>query len=188
VTLVGLARQLVDPNTSEGQAASGVSLKVRLIPMTATARGKARPWDEGAPRIIGLLQQVDALEETKGGFGRPWKAATEDPTIERGSILPEDPLEELTYNTTAVTADIMSIETAVTNIHPDWDEAQVAEEVKKILDENAAASGFGAGFGDTVDTTSTDGTGGTVDDTGATDNGSGEPLTQEEFDAQYGAQ
>lgn len=183
LTLVGLARQLVDPNAGDGQAASGTALKVRLIPMTATARGKGRPWDEGLPGIICLQQQVDALDEGRGGFGRPWSAAAEPPSVERGSILPEDPREELDYHVEAVNADLESMETAITALHPDWEEQQIKDEVKKILDENAAAAGFPVTDPSTVDGGG-DNTG--FDTSSDSEVTADETLTPEEFAAQFG--
>lgn len=146
LTRVGLARQLVDPNDSEGQPATGVALRTRLIPMVATARGKARAWDEGLPVILMLAQMVDALDIQRYGFGRPWRAAGEQPSIERGSILPEDPQEELDYHVAATAADLESLETAIQDIHKDWEPGQVKKEVAKILDENARAAGFPSEF------------------------------------------
>lgn len=142
LTRVGLSRQFVDPNATEGLAASGTALRVRLMPTALAARGKARAWDASLPEILMKAQQVDALPENLNGFGRQWSDPNEPPSIERGSILPEDEQEKLDYHIAAVGADLESIQTAIEELHPDWDDDRVKEEVKRILRENAAAAGF----------------------------------------------
>jgi hypothetical protein len=144
LTRVGLARQFVDANANEGTAGeSGTALRTRLIPTTLTARGKARPWDEEAPTVLRLAQQVDALTPAANGFGRPWTAPDEAPAVERGSILPEDEQEKLDWHVAAYGADLESRETALKDLHPDWSDEQIREEIDRIKAENNEAFGGG---------------------------------------------
>ena len=133
LTRVGIARQFVDANSAEGFAPSGTALRVRLIPTTLAATGKAREFDDRVPRIIRLMQRVDALEEGKGGFGRTWKNSDGLPSVKRSSILPEDDTESAQRHQTLMTSELESVEQAILEMHPDWSVEQRLLEVKRII-------------------------------------------------------
>lgn len=116
-------------------ALSGTALRMRLIPTTLAAKGKARPWDAMLPHIMMLLQQVDALPLHSGGFGRTWTHPNDPPSIERGQPLPSDETEETNRHVSAVGGEIESRRTAIAEMHPTWDEDQVQEELNQILRE-----------------------------------------------------
>jgi hypothetical protein len=147
LTRVGLARQLTDPNTNEGTAASGTALRVRLIPTTMAAKGKARPFDDELPRVLMLAQQVDNLPKEKGGFGRSWNKAGEPPIVERSDPLPADETEETNRHAVAVSSEFESRETAIKTLHPDWTDKQVQDELDKIFSELATFQSIGGGGG-----------------------------------------
>jgi hypothetical protein len=116
-------------------ALSGTALRMRLIPTTLAANGKARFWDDQLPKIMMLAQQLDAMSEEEGGFGRPWDSADEPPAIERSQPLPTDETEETNRHVSAVGGEIESRRTAISDLHPDWDDDQVQEELNQIAYE-----------------------------------------------------
>ncbi len=132
LTRLGLSRSFVDANSKDGLAESGTSRRVRLIPTQLAARGKSRRWDAAVPYILMQAQLVDAMPENNFGFGRPWSNPGDAPTVERQSILPEDPQEETARHASAVGAGLESVETAIIELHPKWDETQVRNEVIRI--------------------------------------------------------
>lgn len=118
-----------------GAALSGTALRMRLIPTTLAANGKARPWDANLPQIMVRLQQVDALPIEQGGCGHDWNTPNEPPSIERGQPLPSDETEETNRHVSAVGGEIESRRTAIRDQHPDWTEEQVQEELDQIQRE-----------------------------------------------------
>jgi hypothetical protein len=144
LTRVGLARQMVDANQQgDGAATSGTALRTRLIPMVLVAQGKGRVADRESRRLVGAAQQVDALPLALGGFARPWRAAGELPTVQRGSVLPEDPGEELERQARAVGAELVSRETAIRELNPQWSEERVVEEIARIRVDAPTVGGPG---------------------------------------------
>lgn len=133
VTRSGLARQLVDANSSEGLAQTGTAARVRLLPTIATIEGQAQEWMFTLPHIISLLQQVDALPEGSLGFGRQWKDPTLKPGVKLSSPLPVDEAEEAQRHQTLINAELESIETAIEELRPTWSRERRILEVKRIL-------------------------------------------------------
>lgn len=135
---------------SQGLALSGTALRLRLIPTTKAGAGKARPWDDALPRILSLMARLDALPDQAGGFGRSWSDPITAPSVERGESLPVDEVEESQVEATLVGAGVRSVFRSVQRQNPDWDDAQVEEEVARIRDDaragsaGAAATPFGA--------------------------------------------
>lgn len=116
-------------------ALSGTALRMRLIPTTLAAKGKARPWDGQVPKILMLAQQIDSLPEERGGFGRAWNQPDHPPAVERSEPLPTDESEETTRHVSAVGGDIESRQTAIGAMHPTWDQDQVQMELTQIARE-----------------------------------------------------
>ncbi len=134
LTRVGLARQLVDPNGTEGGgAASGIALRTRLIPTIASANGKGREWDDSNPIMLHRAMQLDAMDAGRGGFGRSYSGLGELPSVERGDPLPQDETEVDNRHINLVGAGVESIEESVRERHPDWPEERVVLEVERIL-------------------------------------------------------
>lgn len=113
-------------------ALSGTALRMMFIPTTLAASGKARYWDDALPKILMRCQQIDAMPIEEGGFGRPWHLQDEPPTIERSQPLPTDETEETQRHVQAVGGEIESRRTAISDLHADWDDAQVQEELAQI--------------------------------------------------------
>lgn len=139
LTRVGLARQLIDANASEGLAQTGTALRTRLLPTVASIKGKAQQWKEALPRILTRLQQVDALQEGQFGYGRPWKNPTTSPGVVLSSALPIDATEEAERHSTLTTSKLESIENAIAELRPAWSTERRMLEVRRIL---ANAAGY----------------------------------------------
>jgi hypothetical protein len=67
-----------------------------------------------------------------GGFGRTWSDAASLPAVERTSILPEDDSESVDRHTALVNAELESVQTAIEDLHPDWDEERVTLELARL--------------------------------------------------------
>lgn len=128
-----------------GIGASGTALRVRLLPTVNAAEGKAREWDDQLPHLLTLLQILDALPREQGGLGSPWAAPGEPPSVERTNPLPEDPGEVAARLSTLRTSDLTSIVEAVSELHPNWSQERLDEEVAAIrADAQATLPMFGA--------------------------------------------
>jgi hypothetical protein len=148
LTRVGLTPQWVGVRVEgDGYAASGTSLRLRLIPTDRAGRGKGRQIDTDVPRIVCLLAQVDELGEHEGGFGADWTVADELPGFARGRALPPDEVEEAGVEATLVGAGVRSIRTSVQRQHPEWDEEAVDVEVALIREDRKAAAPSLPGLG-----------------------------------------
>lgn len=150
LTRVGLTPQWVGVVSGQGDglALSGTALRLRLIPTDKAGRGKARQWDRELPRIISLMQRVDALSEGEGGFGRGWTDAELAPGVARANPLPTDELEEATIESTLVGAGVRSKRTSIKAQHPKWSDDEVDAELEAIREEAPApASGLLGGLG-----------------------------------------
>ena len=135
VARVGLVPQLLGIGSAQdggGQAITGPAIKLRYMPATLSAAGKARFWDDELPGILCAAQRVDALTPKQDGLGREWAEASTPPTVERSSALPEDETEEATRHQLLVTAELEARQTAIEALHPDWDEKRVLEELTRI--------------------------------------------------------
>jgi len=142
LTRVGLTPQYVGVADEAPGVLSGTAYRLKLIPTTKAGRGKGRPWDDSLPHIIGLMAQLDALAEDRGGFGRSWVDAFTPPAVERSTGLPHDDVEDAQVETTLVGAGVRSVETSVRAQHPDWDDAAVLEELARIRGDRPAAPSF----------------------------------------------
>lgn len=160
---IGIDAQFAGLQDATGPAQTGVALRIRLIPSKQAGEERGQDWDDQLPRIVGLMQQVEALSIDAGGFGRPWQAAQEDPTVDRGDPLPEDRFEGTERRASAVTASIMSRRRAVEEDHPDWTDTEVDDELA-LIDEDIGSTSFDP-FAATLPptTTSPDQTGGGTD-------------------------
>ncbi len=142
---VGIDAQYAGIDPAQGQADTGVALRIKLIPSIGAADERGAEWDQYLPRILSLMQQVDALPMELRGFARPWGDATEQPSVDRGNTLPEDRMEATDRRASAVAASIMSRRTAIEEDHPDWTPQQVDEELDRIAaDDESSKPAFGA--------------------------------------------
>jgi hypothetical protein len=139
MTRVGLAEQFVGgAKQSEGQAFTGTALRTRLIPTTLAANKKGRLWDRGVREMLLAAMQAASIPTESGGTGHTWKDKEKPPRIKRVSVLPEDQNEQTQRLVMAVQGEIMSIETAVAEEHPNWTKEEQEKEVERILEQHDA--------------------------------------------------
>jgi len=138
----GLAEQFVGGGRGggEGQAFTGTALRTRLIPTTLAASGKGRFWDAALPQIAKALALVSKLPVSEGGLGKEWSNVEDDFVVNRSTVLPEDLGEETQRHVMAVQGEIESIETAVRDMHPEWDEDEIKKELDKIEKQQKPAT------------------------------------------------
>ncbi len=135
LTRAGITPQFVGAYAgSDGQAETGTALRVRLIPTTSAANGKGQFWDQAIPQMLLLAQLLDQMPVELGGFGVKWTEPATPPSIQRTDPLPIDPTEQAARHVALVGGGIESTETAIRDLHPDWTEEQVKEEIRLIED------------------------------------------------------
>lgn len=132
LTRARVAPQLVGRHTE--MAATGPALRARLLDSIMSATGKAKPWDDRIPKLMGLLAEFESLPLSAGGPGGTWKS-TEPITFKRKSSLPEDPTDRSNRVVTEVNAKIVSIQTAIEENNPTWGPARVQEEMDRLENE-----------------------------------------------------
>ncbi|HHY74044.1 MAG TPA: phage portal protein [Bacillus bacterium] len=76
------------------------------------------------------------LENTLGSS----QFEVKEPVIEWGDMLPKADSERDTEESTKYEKGVQSLETTIRNIHPDWSEEAIMDELEKIQDENARDS------------------------------------------------
>lgn len=140
LTRVGLIPQFVGVAVEgDGLALSGTALRVRLIPTVNAAADKGAEWDSTLPDVLALAQLLDA-HPWDGEPGQAWTRPDVEPALDRGHALPSDPNEEADRIALLRSAKVISLEEAVRELHPDWEEEQVLEEVARLEDETAAST------------------------------------------------
>ena len=135
ITRAGLVAQWVGASV-DGRAETGTALRVRMIPATLTAQGKARYMSAGISQALLCAQLLDALPVEQGGYGRSY-ALQDAPSITFKDPVPNDEQEEAQRLSLLTSAEIQSRQVSVSELHPDWDEAQVADEVTRIGGDTA---------------------------------------------------
>lgn len=129
ITSAGYSPQSFGLNIS-GRAESGTALSIRERKSFATKGKKENYWQQAIKRIITLMTLIEN-EELNGAF---------EPDLEINVAFNDSITNNLTELSTSVKmlsdALAASTETKVRLIHPDWNEAQIEEEVQKIMDEN----------------------------------------------------
>ena len=138
VTRCGLVPQWVGAST-DGRADTGTALRVRLIPATLTAQGKGHYFRKGEEAALLAAQLIDALPIDSGGFGRPWAAAADSPSVSLADPIPTDTMEDAQRLATLVTAELQSRRRSVSELHPELDEGQVDEELALIASDMGVA-------------------------------------------------
>jgi hypothetical protein len=141
LTRVGITPQFVGATGTEGLAASGTALRVRLLPTVSAAEDRAEDGKRRVPHILSLAARLDAKPFDEGGFGRPWRDPVTLPAVEPGPALPHDENEETDRHVAAVSGRVESRETAVRGLHPDWSDEQVAAELDRIAADQATDFG-----------------------------------------------
>lgn len=135
ITRAGLVSQWVGASV-DGRAETGTALRVRMIPATLTAQGKARYMRAGAGDALQAAMLLDALPVEAGGFGRKYRLL-ETPAITFSDPVPNDEQEEAQRLSLLTAAEVQSRRVSIGELHPDWDEPQIDEEVARIAEDTS---------------------------------------------------
>lgn len=140
VSRIGLTPQYlgVAGSLGEGYAISGTALRLRLIPQDNAGRSKARYVDDVIPRLLTKMATLDKVDPAFG-FGRAWTQPDELPTFKRTPGIPVDEVEQAQRHEALLRAGAESVETAVRDLHPEWDDTAVRDEVQRIRDDKSSA-------------------------------------------------
>ena len=132
-----------------GQGASGVWLRLMLMPTTNAADSSGGRWDEVAPAIAHAGALFEQLGQAWGGFGRTdWTAAGGRPTFERADPIPVDVAERDLRHAQLKTAELISVEMSLRERYPGHDDEWYDEEIAKIRADTASTVGaIGSGIG-----------------------------------------
>lgn len=114
-----------------GNAPSGTALRIRENKSQLTRMKKLRYWQHG---ILGLLIQMQKMDIQSSLY--PAYEVQEKITVEISDGIVTDPVETSETVRNMYQAKAISNYTKVKMLHPDWNEAQVLEEVDKINDES----------------------------------------------------
>ena len=133
ITRAGLVAQWVGASV-DGRAETGTALRVRMIPATLTAQGKARYSSAGIADALHAAMLLDSLPVERGGFGRAYKLL-ERPAVTFSDPIPNDEQEEAQRLGLLTSAEIQSRRISVENLHPDWTEQQVDEELQRLAED-----------------------------------------------------
>ena len=131
VSRVGLVVEFVGDG-GEGKAESGTAIRLRFLPTSNASKGKQREWDRALPHILGLMLQLEAAV-----FNAP-QPGDGVATVTLSDPIPRDESETNSDVAAAVSAEVMSRETAVKTLHPEWDSGQVDDELARIAADSDA--------------------------------------------------
>lgn len=131
ITRAGLVAQWVGASV-DGRAETGTALRVRMIPATLAAHGKALHFGKGLREALLACQLVDALPVSAGGFERQYAAAGQPPSVEFTDPIPPDAVEDSQRLATLTASELQSRRRSVQELHPDLTPDQVEEELAEI--------------------------------------------------------
>lgn len=117
----------------EAKGETGIALLYLWIQSVIKADAIKEKFDAALKEAI---RKCILLEYAFGGQ----KLKADSPVIEWGDMLPKADSERDTEEVAKYSGGVQSLETTVRNIHPDWSEKAIMEEVKKIEDEKAVDS------------------------------------------------
>lgn len=135
LTRTGLVPEFIGEDNGGQGTVTAPAIRLRLVPTSNAAKGKAREWKATLPHILHLMLQVAAKPTEQGGMNRSVTSLTEPPSVELGDPLPRDESEVTTDVAAAVTAEVMSRRTAIGELHPDWSDEQVDKELAAIRED-----------------------------------------------------
>lgn len=121
----GAAPQSVGRDVGGG-AVSGTALRLKMAHSLVESSGKGRHFDRGLRWLLSVAKQLDV-----SAFGRSF-TSTDPPAIERQTGLPRDDLEAAQYVATLMGAGAMSAREGVAEVHDDWADDQVDDELDEI--------------------------------------------------------
>ena len=117
----------------DGQAESGTAIRLRERKTTLRRQRKARYWTGALEEIMYQMQQLD----TKSGLHTGYQP--EQVQVNLGDQIVYDPRETSETIRNLRGAESVSIQTAVSMAHPDWDEDAISKETERIRNESGMA-------------------------------------------------
>lgn len=133
--LAGVAPQTVGRSV-DGGAVSGTAIKLKAMHSLIESSGKGRFFDRGLRRLLQFASIIDARPTTEGGFGRKWSSRSPElPSVTRADAFPTDDMEAAQRLVLLTNANAISLDEKVRALHPEWDQAQIDEEVSRIEGE-----------------------------------------------------
>jgi hypothetical protein len=117
----------------EANGESGIALLYLWIQSVIKGESIKDKFDSG---IKDAIRKCILLENTLGGTNYP----VVDPVIEWGDMVPKAEGERDKEESEKFEKGVQSLETTIRNIHPDWSEKAIHEELKKILEQQAVDS------------------------------------------------
>jgi hypothetical protein len=117
----------------EAKGDSGIALLYLWIQSVIKAESIKDKFDA---TIKDAIRKCAILENALGGAALP----VTDPVIEWGDMLPKAESDRDKEESDKYEKGVQSLETTVRNIHPDWSEKAIQDEVNKILEEQAVDS------------------------------------------------
>jgi hypothetical protein len=117
----------------EAKGESGIALLYLWIQSVIKAESIKDKFDSG---IKDAIRKCILLENVLGGTNYP----VVEPVVEWGDMLPKAESERDKEESDKYEKGVQSLETTIRNIHPDWSEKAIQEEVKKILEQQAVDS------------------------------------------------
>ena len=139
-TCVALVREIVtgagySPQTFgidiEGMAQSGTALRIREKKSYSTCAKKQTYWQDTLEGLLTAMLHLDARLYPKKGSSQEIHVHVRFPGIFASDMATTSSTIEMINR-----AQSASVQTKVRMLHPDWDETQVAAEVKLIYEEN----------------------------------------------------
>jgi hypothetical protein len=131
---VGLVAEVIGDHSHSGGEVTAPAMRLRFVPTRNAAAGKLREWRHQLPRILEVMLLLAGLDLADGGCGQT-VTKPERPSIEFGDALPEDGGEIVTQVVTAIAGEVMSRETGIRRLHPEWDDPEVDAELQRIRDD-----------------------------------------------------
>lgn len=132
----GIAPDTLDANEAGG-AISGTSRRLAQALTLQTVGAVGRYWQHALGRTLRLALEI---ERTHLGADLP-DGEIAAPTVTLADGLIDDESELARILSDLDTAEAISLEGKVRRLHPEWDDAQVEEEVARIRDDGGAAPG-----------------------------------------------
>ncbi len=126
------------------QTDSGTALRIRERKSLLTREKKSRYWQPGIWELLWQMQQLDLESGLASTRYEPQQVGVE---LQDSVVVDEREKSETIRNIDQAKA--ASTYTKVKMLHPEWDDEQVDEEVKRILDEEGMGTMPFEGFGET---------------------------------------
>lgn len=141
LTLAGISPQSLGRDL-DGGSASGVALKLKMAHTNSVMEAKANHFEVGISELFSLAARLDSIVIGSGDNIKPaypW-IDTEGPfSVELDDAAFTDQNETADVVSKSVAAGVMSKRTAIAELHPEWEDDQIDEELARLDQEAAQA-------------------------------------------------